>query len=89
MTTDKLFSPHNLDDNLIKQHKIGSRIPARRHKLLGDLYLMAGLYKEATDNYISASEEFKSFGDAIWQGVSQEGLQISLFMQSHVRFVCH
>nr|XP_019045803.1 hypothetical protein I302_06194 [Kwoniella bestiolae CBS 10118]OCF24733.1 hypothetical protein I302_06194 [Kwoniella bestiolae CBS 10118] len=49
----------------------------RLMKLLGDMYLLAGLYGDAIKCYDDGSERCRSVGDVLWEGMAREGRAVA------------
>ncbi|WVN88627.1 uncharacterized protein L203_103838 [Cryptococcus depauperatus CBS 7841] len=46
-------------------------------KLLGDFYLLAGMYSDAIKCFDESAERCKAMGDALWEGVVREGRAVA------------
>ncbi|WVQ81064.1 hypothetical protein IAT38_003171 [Cryptococcus sp. DSM 104549] len=46
-------------------------------KLLGDMYLLAGMYVDAIKCYDEGAERCRAVGDALWEGVAREGRAVA------------
>ncbi|WRT67660.1 uncharacterized protein IL334_004632 [Kwoniella shivajii] len=49
----------------------------RLMKLLGDMYLLAGLYGDAIKCYEEGAERCRSVGDVLWEGMAREGRAVA------------
>ncbi|WVQ65923.1 uncharacterized protein L199_004101 [Kwoniella botswanensis] len=49
----------------------------RLMKLLGDMYLLAGLYGDAIKCYDDGAERCRSVGDVLWEGMAREGRAVA------------
>ncbi|OCF62347.1 hypothetical protein L486_02015 [Kwoniella mangroviensis CBS 10435] len=49
----------------------------RLMKLLGDMYLLAGLYGDAIKCYDEGAERCRSVGDVLWEGMAREGRAVA------------
>lgn len=85
-TMAEIPSPRDFDASLPREvrARIHLRYAGRRLKLMGDLYLLAGAYDEASGSLVAASEETKATGDHLWHAGTQEALQLALAAKHHV-----
>ncbi|WWC70625.1 uncharacterized protein I206_104576 [Kwoniella pini CBS 10737] len=49
----------------------------RLMKLLGDMYLLAGLYADAIKCYDDGAERCRAVGDVLWEGLTREGRAVA------------
>nr|XP_018262525.1 uncharacterized protein I303_05542 [Kwoniella dejecticola CBS 10117]OBR84683.1 hypothetical protein I303_05542 [Kwoniella dejecticola CBS 10117] len=49
----------------------------RLMKLLGDMYLLAGLYGDAIKCYDDGAERCRAVGDVLWEGLAREGRAVA------------
>ncbi|RIB16973.1 TRAPP II complex [Gigaspora rosea] len=70
--------------NMPTDMKLKRRAPGRIHKLIADLYLMAGRLPDAVTNYSLAIETMKANGDFLWHGAALEGLCVALVISAYL-----
>jgi hypothetical protein len=46
-------------------------------KLLGDMYLLAGMYGDAIKCFDDGAEKCRAVGDVLWEGVAREGRAVA------------
>jgi len=46
-------------------------------KLLGDMYLLAGMYGDAIKCFDDGAERCRAVGDVLWEGVAREGRAVA------------
>ncbi|CAK7905201.1 trafficking protein particle complex II-specific subunit 120 [[Candida] anglica] len=61
-----------------------SRQAGRQAKLMGNFYLLAGMYSDALHHFTEASIALKKCDDQLWLGSSLEGISVCTLLLSHL-----
>ncbi|KAI5957256.1 TRS120 [Candida jiufengensis] len=74
------------NDSQEKLSEKSTKYSGRHLKLLGNLYLLAGKYNEAINNFTESLTTLKKYDDFLWLASALEGLSVSIYLSSQVGY---